>query len=264
MELSYANPLSADGAMSKYTPKTSLTDKTVMSVHETKNYKQFRLLEGNRQINLVHLNRLIDSFSSRPLMSIVIVNEKMEVIDGQHRISVAKELGLPVYYIIMPGYGLDEIHTLNANQRNWNADDFLAGYCSKGYEHYLAYRDFKSEFGFGHNETRTLLTGLTHSGHNTAFYEGRFEIVDLDRAYKWAEMLRSLAPYYDGWKRRSFVNALITVFKRPQFSFDRLIQKLKAQPTRLKDCVDVGQYTELLEEIYNYRCSDKNKVNLRF
>lgn len=235
-----------------------------MEVNVTKDYDQFIVINGNRTKNQAHINRLLASFSAKPLISVIIVNEKMEVIDGQHRLEVARQLELPVHFIVIPGYGLDEIHILNANQRNWNADDFLDGYCSKGLEHYLAYRDFKSEFGFGHNETRTLLTGSSHSGHNTSFYEGRFEITDLDRAYKWAEMIRSIAIYYSGWKRRSFVNALITLFKREQFSFDRFVLKLKAQPTGLKDCVDVAQYIELIEQIYNYRCSDKNKVNLRF
>ena len=239
-------------------------NRPALTVYETTDYEQFRLLEGNRGLNPIHLARLTESFAKRPLVSVVIVNEAMEVIDGQHRLAVAKALGVSVYFLVVPGYGLTEIHTLNANQRNWNADDFLAGYCSQGREHYLAYRDFKKEFGFGHTETRSLLTGVAHSGKDNAFFEGRFEIADLDRAYRWAEMLRAIAPYYDGWRRRSFINACLGIFKRPQFDYNRFLQKLKSQPTRLKDCVDIAQYTELIEDIYNYRCADRNKVNLRF
>ena len=39
------------------------------------------------------------------LMCPIIVNENYEIIDGQHRYSASKELGLPIRYIVGEGYG---------------------------------------------------------------------------------------------------------------------------------------------------------------
>lgn len=242
-------------------PKPVITE---LVAKPTTDYDQFKTLEGNRDINKLHLSRLMASFERTPLITVIIVNEKREVIDGRHRLQVAKSLGLPIWYIVIPGYGLEEVHILNANQKNWSADDYLKGYCDMGLEHYVVYRDFKDEFGFDHNTTRTLLTGTAVSGRCTEFYEGRFEVADLDRAYKWAEQIRNVAPYYNGWKRRSFIHAMVSLFKRPQFDYSRFVMKIKSQPTRLIDCADTSRYVELIEEVYNYRCSEKNKINLRF
>ena len=44
------------------------------------------------------------------LVSPILVNEKMEVIDGQHRLQAQKELNLPTYYIKNKGYDLLHKH----------------------------------------------------------------------------------------------------------------------------------------------------------
>ena len=73
------------------------------------------------------------------LFTIIIVNENYEIIDGQHRFDVIKELGLPLNYVICGGYGLNEVHILNQNSKTWNVDDYLDGYCLLGYTDYLKY-----------------------------------------------------------------------------------------------------------------------------
>jgi hypothetical protein len=77
-----------------------------------------------------------------------------------------------------------------------------------------------------------------------------------------ADKIMLIEPFYDGFKRRSFVYALMTLFKKPQFEFTEFIQKLRLQPTALINCVDTDQYITLIEEIYNYRRRDK--INLRY
>ena len=68
--------------------------------------------------------------------------------------------------------------------------------------------------------------------------------------------------FYTGWKRRSFVYAIIRLLSNQNFDIDYFINKLKAQPNALSDCTTVTNYIILIEEIYNYR--NRNKVNLRY
>jgi ParB-like chromosome segregation protein Spo0J len=89
------------------TKKTAQKGREIL---KTSDYTLFRTIEGNRNINLLHLNRLRQSMLEKYLFTIIIVNENMEIIDGQHRFTVCRELGLPVYYVICQDYGLAEVH----------------------------------------------------------------------------------------------------------------------------------------------------------
>ena len=80
-----------------------------MQVYQSVNYAQFQPIDGNRTILQHHLKRLKKSMEENFLISPILVNEKMEIIDGQHRFEAAKSLGLPIYFFIVQGYGLSEV-----------------------------------------------------------------------------------------------------------------------------------------------------------
>jgi len=242
--------------------KTEPMVKYSNQVHTTTDYYLFKSIDGNRNKNLLHINRLKKSMNENYLFTVIIVNENYEIIDGQHRFDVIKELKLPLHYIICQGYGLNEVHILNQNSKTWNADDYLTGYCNLGNKEYIKYREFKETYDIGHNECMTLLTGITTKSQVDIFYTGTFKIKNYNEACKTIEKILLIEPYYTGVKRRSFIYAMLQLFKNPNFEFTEFLQKLKCQPTALVDCVNTSQYVSLIEEIYNYR--RREKVNLRY
>ena len=130
-------------------------------------------------------------------------------------------------------------------------------------EDYLRYREFKKHYGFGHNETNALLTNLTRaSGSNiVAFRNGTFQIRDYELAEKNAEKIYLCRPYYeDGYKRRSFVYAMLTLFENEDYSHSEFLNKLSYQAVKLQDCTDVKGYLTLIEEIYNFKRAKGKKV----
>lgn len=231
-------------------------------VHTTTDYFLFKPIDGNRNKNLLHINRLKKSMGEKYLFTVIIVNEKYEIIDGQHRFEVIQELKLPLHYIVCTGYGLNEVHILNANLKTWNADDYLTGYCNLGYDDYLKYASFKEKYELGHNETMSLLSGIPNKTDIDIFYRGEFKVKSLKNAEHFIEKIMMIKPYYDGAKRRSFIYTMMSLFKNKNFEFTEFMQKLKLQPTVLQDCSTVTAYKILIEEIYNYR--RREKVNLRF
>lgn len=252
-------------------------------VFQTKNYSRFIKLTGNRDVNKLHVKRLRDSFEKRYLISPIIVNENWGVIDGQHRLQAAEELGLPVNYIVVHGYGLEEVQILNTNMKNWKKEDYLNAYCDLGYPEYLKFRNFMRRFQeFGIAACENLLTNrLTTSGFRNRknkefisatnkegsiliryFQEGNLKIHDYDLAVENAEKIILVKPYYDGFNRVPFVAAMMGVFRIKEYDHDQLIKKLKANPTSLQHCSNVGQYKLLIEEIYNFR--SREKISLRF
>lgn len=237
----------------------------ISQVHTTNDYFLFKPIDGNRNKNLLHINRLKKSMQVNYLFTIIIVNENYEIIDGQHRFDVIKELNLPLNYVICNGYGLNEVHILNQNSKTWNSDDYLEGYCNLGYIDYLKYKEFKDRYGFGHSECMTILNGYSNTvGTNATkiFFAGELKIKNYNKSCELADKIELIGQFYNGYKRRSFVHALLNLFKNKNFEFIELLQKLKIQPSALCDCTDIPQYISLIEEIYNYK--RREKINLRF
>jgi ParB-like chromosome segregation protein Spo0J len=54
------------------------------SVMRSNNYDMFKFMEGNRKINSSNLNQIIVSMREKQLIIPITVNEKFEIIDGQH------------------------------------------------------------------------------------------------------------------------------------------------------------------------------------
>lgn len=247
-------------------------DTIVATVYETYDYDKFKILVGNRDLNKRHIYRLKQSIEKRYLMSPILVNKKWEIIDGQNRYTIVKELGLPLYYIILPDYGLQEVIKLNSNSQNWKKKDFLKSKVELKIPNYLEFQKFMDgfpELGFQTCELLMTLSpsrkssgGREHGAMLKSFEEGGLEIPDLGKSYDYARRIMKIKQYYDGYNRYSFVVALIKLFECERFDFKEFMEKLDMQPVALKHCVTVIQYRELIEDIYNWK--RKNKVSLKY
>jgi hypothetical protein len=252
--------------------------KEVNHVYETNDYSMFKTLDGNRDVQKLHVQRLKKSFSEEYLFSPLIVNEKNEVIDGSHRLQAASELNLPIRFIICEKYGLKEIHRLNTNMKNWKKEDYLEGYCDLKYPEYLKFRNFMRrfpEFGIGSAEiilTQRLFDNkdyqLNYRSKSGApplariFEEGNLSIPDYEKSVEIAETLLLFKSVFDKFCERLFVMTIMGLMKKPQFSISELLAKLKTNPNTLQPCRTITSYRLLIEDIYNYR--RREKINLRY
>lgn len=250
------------------------TDTISHEIYKTTDYEKFKILNGNRKPNEIHVRRLIESFKKNYLISPIIVNDKWQIIDGQHRYLAARELKLPIHYLMLKGYGLEEVQIFNTNSSNWKKEDYLKGYCDLGFTDYLQMQQFMFDFpDFGIASAEQLLTNTVGGANNKNelletrskiknFQEGRFKIFNLDKAYENAEKVMMFKNYYDGYNRSVFVAALIGIFKNENYNHAEMISKLSFNPTSLQHCSNVTQYKLLLEEIYNYK--RRVKLSLRY
>ena len=236
--------------------------KQVNQVLMTNDYSMFKSMSGNRDVNDLHIKRLKDSMQEKYISVPIIVNEKNQIIDGQHRFQSAKELSKPIYYIKISGLRLQDVHRLNTNTKNWTAYSYLDGYCKLGKEQYLIYRDFKERFGFGHNETQALLSNKSRmaGSRSTKFKDGDFVIEDYNLAIRNAEKIGMCSEYYEGYKRRSFVYAMLDLFDNDDYNHAEFLNKLSFQSVKLQDCTTIDQYLVLIEEIYNFKRTKATKV----
>ena len=75
-------------------------EKNSIQVHTTTDYNRFITVGGNRNKNQLHLMRLRKSIEKKYLFTVILVNESYEIIDGQHRFEIIRELNLPLHYVI--------------------------------------------------------------------------------------------------------------------------------------------------------------------
>ena len=245
------------------TGKTTKYADVANNVYVTTNYDLFGHIEGNRRLSKPHYKRLKESFMEKQIPSPIIVDETYKICDGQNRFEVCKELGLPIYYIIIPELSLPDVQRLNANTKTWNTDDYLESYCELGIKDYLVYRSFKAEYKFGHEICRQLLGGSFSSNKKTSehtFKTGRFKIQSLSRAIDIAKKLAKVGQYYDGYKRKCFIWAMLRLFKTEEYNHDTFLHRLSMQTEKMQDQTNTESYLKLIEKLYNFR--SKNKVRL--
>jgi hypothetical protein len=256
------------------------TSSVVGSIFLTTDYSLFRVLGGNRNIIPIHVTRLIESFKDQYLISPITINESFEIIDGQHRFTAARELGLPIYYIICPNYGLKHVQMLNTNAKNWNKQDYLRAYVDLGYPEYVKLaklRDMFPEFGIASlmsiaadftgiscKAYKDLKSDNNKSGNfaSRPFENGKFVVGDIDKAISIAQKIVDVREFYAGYNRMTFVRTMVYMLKHPNYDHQKFMDKLRNNPTMLVDCANMTQYKEVIEDIYNFR--NKNKVTLRF
>jgi hypothetical protein len=264
----------------KTAPMTNGSSATeVNKVYKTNDLSIFKEIGGNRVPNPQHIKRLkLSIIENGMLCNPILVNEKMEVIDGQHRLIASKESNSFIYYIIINGYSLSQVHTLNLNQKNWTKKDFMDGYAAMGLESYIKLQNFvekNQDFGFTDcvslcaNQSFTAMvkdirTTKKEEVYNQSevFVDGTWKGKDFELAQQWVEKIRLIKPYYNGYNRSILVRVMIGLFKNKNFDYSEFMHKIRLQPKALVDCANVEQQRLLIEEVYNYR--SRNKVNLRY
>ena len=233
----------------------------------TEDLNRFELMRGNRPPNPQHVEQLaknIEKFGM--LCNPILVNEDMQVIDGQHRLLAAKKTGVSIYYIIVKGYNLEQVKALNLKQKNWTKLDFLNSYADMGIEPYVYIRQFLNRHIVFKLRTALTLLDCVNSDFignrikTGKFKEGTVKTGDRQKAEVYAEYLKLLKSYHK--LSGAFCSVMIQMFKKDNFVFSEFLNKLKLQPTALVECANSEQYKQLIEHIYNYK--RRNKVNLRF
>lgn len=154
----------------------------IVKIQSTTDYDQFKKLEGNRPLNkglLAAIHESVENDGNYLQFNPIIVNEKMEVIDGQHRLQVAKEAKKTIYYIIATGMRLEQAQILNSKKRQWNAYDFLRSYIASGKREYIVLDEIMQEYHFSIAIcVKALMRNTSHQVAMEKFRAGRFEIQD--------------------------------------------------------------------------------------
>lgn len=233
-------------------------------IEMTTDYDMFRLLKGNRSVDESHVVKLMKKMKQDDLFTPILVNERMEVIDGQHRLEARRRLSYIVPYYVQKNYGLEEVQAINSFQKPWNVADYMESYIQLGKKDYEIYKWFRGRYKLTHTICLSLLMGGRNQDRSMSeiFKSGEFKIKDLEYAKGKAEMLEKIAPHFEGYCDRTFAAAFFDVMEKKVFEFDRFITALSNYPAKMQKMATKEQYVSAIEDLYNY--NRKNKVSLRY
>lgn len=248
-----------------------------MKVQSTTDYGIFKRLAGNRQLSKRNLNKISRSIIKRNLLSEypIIVNTKMEVIDGQHRLEIAKVNDFTIYYTIVDNLTLSDVQQLNYAVQSWQMRDYLNSYMELGYEPYKILSDFIQKSGFSLSNAGMLLTaganvlsGGFFKGARTKFKEGQLEIESdaLEKGDRIIGIFEDLKPFLKSQtlkNDRYLLQALLKIdwlVEENLLNWSELLAKFDESGYIIERMYSPKQYLRFFEDTYGYN----RKTKLRF
>jgi hypothetical protein len=235
--------------------------RVVGKVFETTNYAQFKHRKDNRLIREDNVKSKMVSIKLMGQRQPITVDTQMFVTDGQHRLEALKRLNLPVTYIVDDRkMSTNEVAELQRATKPWKADDYAHSFAAEGNEDYKLYQTFRQSFPeFSHSCVLVMLssTNSRNSSVEKNFENGAFKVKSYYKARQCAEMLRKIGEYYDGYNRRGFVMAILTLMDLKEFNFQRLLRKVPKRRKELMDFSKTEDYIDALQDVYNWKETKK-------
>ncbi|TVT39614.1 hypothetical protein FNT36_18405 [Hymenobacter setariae] len=236
------------------------------TIYQTTNYDLFHLLPENRKVDPSHVRKLVTMITQSNLLHIkpLDVTATMGVIDGQHRLAAARELGLPVYYKIGQQLSEADITTLNVAQKNWQGTDYLHFWTVKGRTNYVALTRFRERHPTLSFSNAKMMLGVSTKNNAAEFRAGQWQAGEAYKAEQVAELIERIAaevPTFKQPNHSGFVAAVYhCVINVEGFDGKEFMRKILLNPRILVPCASHKQFLQMFEEIYNYRTAEANRV----
>ena len=243
-----------------------------MKIHQTRNYGMFVPDAVNRPItehDHSRLNRLrekMKKYGFLPcfcLWCVPLPDGKRKVKDGQHRLAIAEELSLPVYYM---DYDRDDIQSsdLGGTSANWSLSDFVYSYAAQGKPDYKELIEFQQEHGLSLGTCASILYGYSaNSGSVIKMVRtGDYTVRDRKGAKRIVAIIEAISRHVDWAINKGSVGAISRFVHVKEFNDEQFISKIDQYPAMLTKQPTIDMFTDMFDALYNY-CS-KSKIPLSF
>jgi len=234
VELDEAEPVSAPAVIRPASKGKFVHIASTVQVYVTRDYSLFSILQGNRSLNKGKIKRIKDEIEAGTNLlqyCPVIVMEyegKLKVIDGQHRLEVAKQLLSNVWYVVIPAaITLYEIAKMNSNTEKWSKKDFINCYVQAGNSNYSILKEFTDTYQFPLSSNLQLLaTGMKTSATGDKnlmqqFHQGQFVVRSEDEALTVAKEVCKFSDF-PGYKAGAFISAICKIMTAGNVPIDEV------------------------------------------
>ncbi len=244
---------------------------STVKIYETTNYQLFDKLKGNRKINDAKIKRIIkeidagnDMLQYYPIQ-VQEQDEKLNILDGQHRFTISKILKRPVYYMLVTEKkSMPEIAKVNSNVEKWKSSDYINCYIAAGNDNYIQMNEFYTKFGFSIGLCLHLLysgkPGAANGeakGLHFSFQNGTFEVAEHKKACELAELCSRFS-FFPNWRSRDFVIAVYKIIEAGKVSIQDILTAVQANSNMLTQQANHKEYIYKIEQIINI--GKKNRI----
>jgi hypothetical protein len=217
-------------------------------IQSTMNYDLFQFLDGNRKINPNHVFMLksdptfAEQFEYHP----IIVNEKMQVIDGQHRLEAARSLEIPVYYVVQKGASHSTVKNINVNQKAWRAEDYLTFYSFDNKE-FAFVNEMKNLFVINLDFIIATIAAFENTSRSTIAAQFKRGAIKIKNKQQLKDYLQSLTPLLKDIRKdsnyeiqhlfgRRYAYEFAFLYKNNLEAFQKLLHHLPTYYKKLPYC----------------------------
>ena len=210
---------------------------------------------GNRELKDKNYKKLIRSMSEKQLIIPILVNEKLEIIDGQHRFNACRSLQLPVYYYIIPGYEIEDVKRANLVSCNWGLDDYLNLHIQLEKKQYIAFLDLRNKNNLRTAQLLEIVATLEKKELGRiklAFEDGSFEIENLMTIERFLMDLKDFSEFKECYTT-TFSKAFLKLYLQDGYEHNHMQKKLKNLSHKLSKRRTYSDYLSLLvNDIYTF------------
>jgi len=242
-----------------------------MKIKKTYDYDEFGDLDGNRKINQSNLNKIMESMRKKYYSIPIIVNKKMQVIDGQHRLEACRQLNLPVFYFQIDGLDLRSVHTFNSIGKPWAFIDYLDSYVRLGKPEYIKAQALRNKYPMNEKCLLFLLTGKQQGGDkqspSVSFREGNLKIKNLEECYKIAEQIDEFIESFEEYNfKRSCVRIpLMEMMRHDQYDHEHFKSRLDTDNAfryirHVRRMTTIDAWRRAFQKAYNFNVRKKGKA----
>lgn len=229
-----------------------------VAVLTTKNYRLFNRSDENRNLILKKHKRLYGSMRQYgfldcfPIVCFSNSNGLLVVKDGQHRLAIAEELGLPVSYIVTERDF--DVATTNSGTVNWNMLDYANRWIAKGHKNYQIGLEFAARYGLPLGVSFGMLAGTAaYTNVESEFKDGTYKIKDVAWAESVAGLYSKLLAFAPLQLRNTrFLEACMAVCRLPEFDSNRMIRCAERCRDQLVAYSNRDAFLGMLEAVYNH------------
>ena len=242
-------------------------EKVAYNVYTTNDYSIFKRLPGNRDIPESRISKIVESIQSIGWVhNPIIVNEKMEVIDGQGRLTALQRLKMPVEYVVAPGAGNKECIYMNMNMVNWKLPDFVKSYAEQGNENYQRLLSLMERYANGNlNIISTALYRISKAKLRD-IKEGTLQLTE--EQYKAAiPRLEYIKPLLDKLDPKKLPGSIIMLMQTLVYYYDyeevdkeRLLYSVEKDIYNASPWVNNIDCEKEIENAYNYGLGLEKKI----
>tara|TARA_R100001163_G_C5029446_1_gene170079 strand:+ start:201 stop:1025 length:825 start_codon:yes stop_codon:yes gene_type:complete len=255
--------------------KTDFANYKAVKVLLEKNLTKFNLLDDNRDIDPKHVAMLVVSMQRYGQLMPIVVNENLDVIEGQHRLKACMELKIPVAYIISVKSSSKDIAIMNNSQKGWKNRDYLKHFSHKNHSNSSTYKKIENFFKsyplpfpvgimlLSGNVDHALETGNTR-GPMPKFRDGSFKIVDIENAeLKAGQLLKLKGIVPQLIQIRKFCVAFLRCSKISNFKISICYEAMKKYHNRFGHPGNQQEWTDEFCNVYSYKQRKENKISPR-